>query len=67
MEMFLTLDHVDGGGTKHMAEVRAETGGAHIYSWLHKHGYPEGFQVLCMNCNWGRYRNGGVCPHELMI
>jgi hypothetical protein len=32
-----------------------------------KHGYPEGFQVLCMNCNWGRYRNGGVCPHELMI
>ncbi len=25
---------------------------------------PEGFQVLCWNCNLGKYYNGGVCPHR---
>jgi hypothetical protein len=22
------------------------------------------FQVLCFNCNIGRERNGGMCPHK---
>ena len=22
------------------------------------------FQILCYNCNLGRSRNGGVCPHK---
>ena len=32
------------------------------YRWLKNHNYPEGFQVLCYNCNLpkGVY---GVCPH----
>jgi hypothetical protein len=31
---------------------------------LCKNGFPKGFQTLCMNCNWGKYRNGGQCPHK---
>jgi hypothetical protein len=31
---------------------------------LRKNGFPEGFQVLCANCNIGRHINGGICPHE---
>jgi hypothetical protein len=27
-------------------------------------GYPQGYQVLCMNCQVGRRDNGGVCPHQ---
>jgi hypothetical protein len=23
-----------------------------FYTWLKKNGFPEGLQVLCMNCNW---------------
>ena len=42
----LTIDHMDGGGTKHRKEI-----GHHIYDWLRKHKYPAGFQVLCFNCN----------------
>lgn len=19
---------------------------------------------MCMNCNWGKYLNGGICPHK---
>jgi hypothetical protein len=26
----------------------------------------EGYQVLCSNCNRGRWRNGGECPHKVI-
>ena len=57
---FLALDHINGGGGKH----RQETGGGGFYVWLAKNNYPEGFQVLCHNCNQGRRMNDGVCPHK---
>jgi len=56
---FLTVDHIDGGGGLHRAELHP---GA-IYGWLIKHGFPEGFQTLCWNCNWGKHLCG-VCPHK---
>lgn len=58
--LFLALDHVNGGGHQH----RQETGGGGFYTWLRKHNYPEGFRVLCHNCNFGRQLNGGTCPHQ---
>jgi hypothetical protein len=33
--------------------------------WLKRNNFPSGYRVLCMNCNHGRKRNGGICPHEL--
>lgn len=57
---FLTIDHIHGGGS---AERRAGRC-ADIYAWLKRHKYPEGFRVLCFNCNCGRARRGGICPHE---
>jgi hypothetical protein len=59
-ECFLSLDHVNDNGGQH----RKEIGAANLYVWLERHHYPPGFRVLCMNCNMGRQRNGGVCPHE---
>jgi len=49
----LSIDHIDGNG----AEERRELGLGHasserFYSWLIKSGYPEGYQTLCMNCQW---------------
>lgn len=55
---FLTIDHVNGGGNKHRREVRYS-----MYEWLKKKGYPPGFRVLCMNCNWVT-RYGQECPHQ---
>lgn len=57
---FLSLDHINGGGAKQ----RKETGGGGFYTWLRRHNYPAGFQVLCHNCNLGRQINGGTCPHQ---
>ena len=58
--VFLTIDHIDGNGAQH----RRETGKMDIAYWLYMNGMPEGFRILCYNCNAGRYRNGGTCPHE---
>ena len=58
---FLSIDHKDGGGTQH--RLRENIRGASVIDWLLTHGLPDGFQVLCHNCNQakGFY---GACPHE---
>ena len=43
----LSIDHINGGGGKQRKVI-----GHHIYWWLNKHNYPEGYQTLCMNCQW---------------
>lgn len=52
------IDHINGNGSKH----RKKLNNTDMYRWLIKNKYPEGFQVLCMNCNFakGMY---GICPH----
>jgi hypothetical protein len=58
---FLSIDHVNGCGT---ALRKIHGNGGRLYLWLIKNGFPEGFQTLCINCNIGRARNGGICPHK---
>ncbi|MBA7489955.1 hypothetical protein ES702_00489 [subsurface metagenome] len=59
---FLTIDHIKGGGNRHEKELRKE-GYATVAYWLYKKHFPEGFRVLCWNCNasLGIY---GYCPHQ---
>lgn len=58
--LFLTVEHIDGGGRKHRKTMGAQT----IYVWLVNSGFPGGFEILCYNCNCGKRVNGGVCPHQ---
>lgn len=60
---FLVIDHINGGGTQHRKSLPSVSGKA-VYLWLRKNNFPEGYRVLCQNCNWGVYVNGGVCPHK---
>lgn len=60
---FLTVDHVNGGGNKNRKK--------HHYAWrkfcrdIEESGFdPKLYQVLCYNCNCGRARNEGICPHK---
>jgi len=59
---YLTIDHVDGDGRKQRREIGV-TSSDGLYRWLRQNNYPEGFQVLCFNCNCGK-RNFSVCPHN---
>ena len=43
----LSIDHINGGG---VAQGKIVGLGHHLYRWLKKQNYPEGYQTLCMNC-----------------
>jgi hypothetical protein len=60
---FLSLDHMNNDGAERRREL-GQQGGLAFYKWLRDHRYPAGLQVLCMNCNFGKSRNGGTCPHK---
>lgn len=62
---FLTIDHINNNGAEERRKLGYRGNGIAFYRWLKKHNYPEGYQVLCMNCNFGRQRNNGVCPHQM--
>ncbi len=55
---FLSIDHINNDGSTHRKEI-----GSNLYNWLINNNFPEGFQVLCFNCNFakGIY---GFCPHK---
>ena len=51
---FLTIDHINGGGTEH----RRSIGSKSIYAWLKERDWPQnGYRLLCANCNCSEKRN----------
>jgi hypothetical protein len=60
--IFLCLDHVAGGGNIHRAQVTGKRTGS-VYPWIVKNGFPDGFRVLCFNCNYA-FARLGFCPHH---
>jgi len=60
---FLSIDHINNDGAKHKREFRIRTG-EQMYRWLVRNKFPQGFQILCMNCQWGKRNNCGICPHQ---
>jgi len=61
--VFLTLDHVNNDGAKHRKEIG--TGNQALYRWVIKNNFPDSIQVLCFNCNCGKAKNKGICPHKV--
>lgn len=57
---FLTIDHINGDG----GEDRKASG--NMYKRIVEAGFPDTLRLLCFNCNCGRERNGGICPHEVL-
>ena len=62
---FLTIDHINNDGAEHRKKIGS---GINLYRNLKNQGWPkEGLRLLCFNCNCGRSRNGGTCPHKERI
>lgn len=59
---FLTLDHMNGGGNEDRRARGHRGSGPAFYTDLKKKGWPEGFRVLCWNCN-AAIGILGECPH----
>ena len=63
--IFLTIDHIEGDGSKQRKDGTHKTGSM-FYIWLRKKNYPKGFQVLCYNCNQAK-RQLKNCPHKELL
>lgn len=65
IEEFLTFDHSQSHSRKDYNEPAGASAMSSIrlVRWLLK-THRAGMRVACYNCNLGRERNGGVCPHE---
>lgn len=56
--IWLSIEHIRGKGHKLIYDS--------TYNLLRKLkdlGWPEGYKILCMNCNWYT-RFGKMCPHR---
>jgi hypothetical protein len=49
----LDIDHIDGGGSAQRRNQNLL--GSKFYYWLKRNNFPDGFRVLCRNCNWKEY------------
>ena len=69
---FLALDHI--AGKKQMDSepelvklgYSSKKSGRVLINWIIDNGFPDGFQILCHNCNYakGMRKNKNVCPHQ---
>ena len=65
----LSLDHIDGNGAAHRKEIckNSHCGSATLYTWLVANNFPEGFQILCMNCQFIKRAENNECASSLVI
>ncbi len=47
----LSLDHINNDGAEERKKLNL-VGGNNFYIWIQKQNYPEGYQTLCMNCQY---------------
>lgn len=58
---FLTVNHINGGGQKHRNQLKSR--GTDLYTFLKGNNFPEGYNILCLNCNFAE-GHAGICPHR---
>lgn len=63
--LFMQVDHVNNDGEAHR-KLRGESV-VQIYRDVIKSGFSPDYQLLCANCNHGKMRNKGICPHQTRV
>ena len=69
---FLAIDHILGRKQMELEDKFVKLGysskldGESLQRWIVEKNFPEGFQILCHNCNQakGMNQNNNKCPHE---
>ena len=69
---FLALDHIAGKRQMDLEpelkklKYSSKLKGMNLHRWIIRNNFPDGFQILCTNCNFakGMKNNNNICPHE---
>lgn len=61
---FLSLDHINNDGYLDKNPNGDKKSGKELYLLVKSQSFPNKYQTLCMNCNWGKKINNGICPHR---
>ena len=68
---FLTIDHIlprnEMAKDPEMIKIGyvIERKAGPLCEWVIKHNFPQGFQILCWNCNFAKGQSkDNKCPHE---
>ena len=59
---FLNLDHIKS--RKNIPQKEKKLNGIRLWKYIKSQGYPDGYQVMCFNCNIAK-GNRKYCPHQL--
>jgi len=69
--LFLSLDHIHNDGYQKRKSGDDGSGATlcnQLYMQFKRTGiWRDDIQVLCMNCQHGKARNGGICPHKQRV
>lgn len=60
---FLSIDHINGGGSQMRANKTHPVSGVALYYWIIKNKFPKMFRLLCHNCNMAT-RFDMPCHHK---
>lgn len=63
----LSIDHINSNGGVHRKELSRSARGSGFYWWLKLNGFPDGYQVLCMNCQWIKRTEQDECHKDLIF
>jgi len=63
-EACLSIDHINEDGANHRRQLKSGYA-AHFHEWLKHENFPEGYQTLCMNCQWVKHRNWQEAEEEI--
>ena len=61
---FLTLDHINNDGNEERKRTSSRSNATYLWKYACDHFDKERYQILCYNCNMGKNRNKGICPHK---
>lgn len=64
---FLSIDHVNNDGNIERGSRKNPKSGSYginLYKKIIEQNFPTRYQLLCMNCNFGKRMNNGICPHK---
>jgi len=60
----LSIDHIKSNGREERGKMQSI--GSSFYRWLRRNSYPEGYQTLCMNCQFIKRVENKECAKELL-